>query len=91
MAKRPTRGRLFGETEPEKPTAADQASVGESSARRYPIAKTREGKRVVSAYVDEEAFIQLKMLAIRERKSVQALLVDGLNAVFEARGLNRIA
>ena len=57
----------------------------------YPKATTRAGKRVVTAYVSPEAFRQLKRIAADEDAQVQDLLTEGLNAVFAARGLSRIA
>ncbi|MFE1603319.1 ribbon-helix-helix domain-containing protein [Methylobacterium sp. ID0610] len=58
---------------------------------RYPKASTREGKRVVTAYISPEAFRQLKRIAADEDRQQQDLLLEGLNAVFEKRGLSRIA
>lgn len=60
-------------------------------AARYPKASTREGKRVVTAYLSQEAFRQLKMIAAAEDCQQQALLIEGINAVFEKRGKSRIA
>ena len=59
--------------------------------RRYPVAKTREGKRVATVYLEREALKQLSRIALDEDTTVQALLVEGINAVFQARGLSRIA
>ena len=61
------------------------------AAARYPKASTREGKRVVTAYLDPEAFRQLKRIAADEDAQQQDLLIEGINAVFEKRGLSRIA
>lgn len=58
---------------------------------RYPKASTREGKRVVTAYISPEAFRQLKRIAADEDRQQQDLLLEGINAVFEKRGLSRIA
>lgn len=60
-------------------------------AARYPKASTREGKRVVTAYLSQEAFRQLKMIAAAEDCQQQELLLEGINAVFEKRGKSRIA
>jgi hypothetical protein len=46
---------------------------------------------VVTAYISPEAFRQLKRIAADEDAQVQDLLTEGLNAVFAARGLSRIA
>lgn len=68
------------------------SSAGEPPARpAYPKASTRAGKRVVTAYVSPEAFRQLKRIAADEDAQVQDLLTEGLNAVFAARGMSRIA
>lgn len=66
-------------------------SEPESAGRKYPLAKTREGKRVATVYLEPEALRQLKRAAFDEDKTVQELLVEGVNAVFEKRGLSRIA
>ncbi len=68
------------------------ASVPEAApAGRYPKAKTREGKRVATVYLEREALRQLQKIAFDEEVTIQALLVEGINAVFERRGLSRIA
>ena len=60
-------------------------------ARKYPVAKTREGKRVATVYLEKEALRQLQKLAFDEETTIQALLTEGVNGVFAARGLSRIA
>ena len=62
-----------------------------ASASRYPKAKTREGKRVATVYLEHEALRQLQKVGFDEETTIQALLVEGINAVFERRGLSRIA
>ena len=83
------------ETPADEPAAAPSptpAAAAEPAARpSYPKASTRAGKRVVTAYVSPEAFRQLKRVAADEDAQVQDLLTEGLNAVFAARGLSRIA
>lgn len=74
----------------EAPQTAPLAAVP-SKTQRYPKASTREGKRVVTAYVSPEAFRQLKRIAADEDMQQQDLLLEGINAVFEKRGLSRIA
>ncbi len=60
-------------------------------AGRYRKAKTREGKRVATVYLEREALRQLQKIAFENETTIQALLVEGINAVFERRGLSRIA
>ena len=67
------------------------SSVSEPAGRKYPVARTREGKRVATVYLDKEALRQLQRIAFEEEATLQALLVEGVNAVFAARGLSRIA
>lgn len=62
-----------------------------SECRRYPVASTRQGKRVTGVYLSDEALEQLKIIAARERKTIQSLMLEAVNGVFEARGLSRIA
>lgn len=76
---------------PPSPAPAPSAGPEEANPTRYPKATTRAGKRVVTAYISPEAFRQLKRIAADEDAQVQDLLTEGLNAVFAARGLSRIA
>jgi hypothetical protein len=87
------RASLFSKSSPPapEPVAAAPVPVEDPGARKYPVAKTREGKRVATVYLEPEALRQLKHVAFDEEKTVQELLVEGVNAVFEKRGLSRIA
>ena len=85
--------------EPEalEPVAAAPAPVPaavvehEAQGRKYPVAKTREGRRAATVYLDKEALRQLQKIAFDEETTIQALLAEGVNGVFAARGLSRIA
>lgn len=50
--------------------------------RKSPVAASRAGKIAMQAHVNKEAHVQLKILSVETGKSIQALLVDGVNAVF---------
>jgi len=63
----------------------------EAQERKYPVAKTREGRRAATVYLDKEALRQLQKIAFDEETTIQALLAEGVNGVFAARGLSRIA
>ena len=76
---------------PAAPAPAEPKAAEPAARAAYPKATTRAGKRVVTAYVSPEAFRQLKRIAADEDAQVQDLLTEGLNAVFAARGLSRIA
>jgi hypothetical protein len=88
------RASLFGKATPEPaapPAAAPDPVPVEEPGRKYPVAKTREGKRVATVYLEPEALRQLKRIGFDEERTVQDLLIEGVNAVFEKRGLSRIA
>jgi hypothetical protein len=87
------RASLFGKaaSEPAAPPAPPAPVPVEESGRKYPVAKTREGKRVATVYLEPEALRQLKRIGFDEERTVQELLIEGVNAVFEKRGLSRIA
>ncbi len=59
--------------------------------RKFPVASTREGKRSATLYLDPVALKQLQLVALDEGASLQSLLIEGVNAVFEKRGKPRIA
>jgi len=86
------RASLFEKAAPDPvaPTLPDAPPI-EEPTRKYPVAKTREGKRVATVYLEPEALRQLKRIAFDEERTVQELLTEGVNAVFEKRGLSRIA
>ena len=63
------------ETEPE-------AEPETEPKRKTPVAASREGKIAMQAHVNKDAHIQLKILSVETGKSIQELLVDGVNAVF---------
>jgi hypothetical protein len=94
MTKRPS---LFAAVAPQRSEPAAVAELpkpvatSQPTGRRYPVAKTREGKRVATVYLEAEALKRLQMLTIEEDTTIQDLLVEGINAVFEKRGLGRLA
>lgn len=98
MTVAPKRSSLFG-TAPTRPPAepetmseaAPASTESTASAPRYPKARTREGKRVATCYLEREALRQLQQIALDEETTIQALLVEGVNAVFQKRGHSRIA
>ena len=50
--------------------------------RKSPVAASRVGKIAMQAHVNKDAHVQLKILSVETGKSIQELLVDGVNAVF---------
>ena len=67
--------------DPEPARAPDQVAEPRSTA------PSRSGKRGVVGYVSPELWAQLRHLAIDEGTSLQALVLEGLDRVLEARGL----
>lgn len=88
-AKRP---RLFANTsaaqgaalEAERPTTA--ALTPERSAR-----PDRAGKRLIGGYFDMPVSQQLRILAAERNTTLQELLREGLNDIFQKYGKSRIA
>lgn len=52
-------------------------------AEPKPRCPSREGKTLVSAHIEPDAHYQLKLLSLEERKSIQQLVIEGINAVFK--------
>ena len=55
-------------------------TVEESKSQRCPA---RQGKKMVTGYFDKKTHRQLKQLALETDKSIQVLLGDALNMLFE--------
>jgi hypothetical protein len=72
--------------------ATSPATPGQPvEAPRSTKAKTRVDKRQISVPVDPEVHQQLRLLAVREGKTVEGLGREALDLLFRARGLSRIA
>lgn len=54
-------------------------------------AKARNGKKAISGFYDPAVSKQLRVLGIEEDKTVQALLGEALNLLFEKYGKDAIA
>ena len=69
--------------------AADPAPARapDQVAKQRSTAPSRTGKRGVVSYVSPELWAQLRHLAIDETSSIQALVLEGLDRVLEARGI----
>jgi len=72
---------------PEHPSSALPAvSPGETNRQR-----SRIGKRAVTFYVSDEAFRQLGVLSAQTDKTIQSLMLEAVDWVFQTHGLARIA
>lgn len=72
--------------------AAGAKSAPEAAKRAAPrVAPSREGRVLVGGHFAPEVQTALKILAAKERSSIQALLAEGINAVFARRHEPQIA
>ena len=71
-----------------KPATPIRADIGGPSTKRPP---SREGKRVLSVYLDPLAWKQLRQLALDVDTSTQALGEEAVNLLFAKHGINRSA
>lgn len=80
---------------PEPPPAAPpaEAKTALAAAKRAAprVAPSREGRVLVGGHFAPEVQTALKILAAKERSSIQALLAEGINAVFARRHEPQIA
>ena len=72
---------------PEHPSSAP-ASVSQGETNRQ---RSRIGKRAVTFYVSDEAFRQLGVLSAQTDKTIQSLMQEAVDWVFQTHGLARIA
>lgn len=91
MKKRPSLFAAKGESQPEPQelTEANAGSPVEPGATKRP--PSREGKRVLSIYLDPLAWKQLRQLALDNETSTQALGEEAVNLLFAKHRLNRSA
>lgn len=78
---------------PEKQREAIQEPIQETQAKRIPREKAagREGRQFAAAHVKPEVIKQLKMLGIQHDKTIQNLMVEAINELFQKYGVSRIA
>lgn len=53
--------------------------------------RSRQGKKVVTYYLDPEPFTQLKILSAKTGVTIQDLSLEALNLLFERHQISRIA
>jgi hypothetical protein len=95
MMTKAARGNLFrGFDEKAAPIAAISPAAqpvpvasNDTSARQ----RSRQGKKVVTYYLDPEPFTQLKVLSAKTGITVQDLSLEALNLLFERHQVSRIA
>ena len=61
----------------------DSIAVGTPPKPPATVPPSRQGKKMISGHFDKDVHRQLKMLAIEKDTSIQSLLSEALNALFE--------
>lgn len=73
------------------PAAPSLAATERSEKVTKPVPPSRAGRVLIGGHFAPEVQTELKILAAQERTSVQALLAEGINAVFARRHKPQIA
>jgi hypothetical protein len=93
MAKRPSlftipRAEIDDVPGAASPAKANSEAISTRTTRRPP---SREGKRILSIYLDPLAWKQLRQLALDDETTTQALGEEAINLLFAKNGINRSA
>ncbi|MCH9806710.1 MAG: hypothetical protein K0U74_03170 [Alphaproteobacteria bacterium] len=80
---------LMGMKEQPKPQLVAVEPAAQAASTN--VAPSRKGKKVISGYFDPAASRQLRMLAIEQDTTVQALLEEALNDLFKKHGRSSVA
>ena len=80
------RSSLADALKPRAPTPA--ADEPQSQTYRPP---SRRGRKLAPVYLDSAAHLQLRMLGLETSRSVQNLLIEAINDLFQKHGKARIA
>lgn len=76
---------------PSAPVAPATDPEAPASHAAAPRQRSRQGKKVVTYYLDPEPFTQLKVLSAKTEITVQELSLEALNLLFERHQVSRIA
>ncbi len=92
---KPARANLFrgfdDKAAPSAPTGPMPEPMSAASNDATARQRSRQGKKVVTYYLDPEPFTQLKVLSAKTGITVQDLSLDALNLLFERHQISRIA
>ncbi|MGK7912872.1 MAG: ribbon-helix-helix domain-containing protein [Synechococcus sp.] len=98
MAKRPSLADSLHQAanDKEKESLSQKSSTQsklsqEASPRKQSVPPSRQGKKAVTGHFDPAVSRQLKQLALDRDTTVQSLLTEALNILFEKYGRNPIA
>ena len=67
------------------------AVVGTRPKSTAAVPPSRQGKKMISGHFNKDVHRQLKMLALEKETSIQSLLSEALNALFERNNKPPIA
>jgi hypothetical protein len=82
---------LDAKTAPKVSPAEQPETTPKDSQASTQRQRSRQGKKVVTYYLDPEPFMQLKVLAAKTGVTVQELNLEALNLLFERHQVSRIA
>lgn len=82
---------LDAKAAPKVSTAEQPETTAKASQVSTQRQRSRQGKKVVTYYLDPEPFMQLKVLAAKTGVTVQELNLEALNLLFERHQVSRIA
>ena len=82
------RSSLADALKPRPAPPAPSAPEPDTHAQRAP---SRRGRKAVTIYLDTAAHRQLRMLALEQGRSVQDLMTEATNDLFQKHGKPRIA
>ena len=68
-----------------------EVAVGATPKPTSMVPPSRQGKKVIQGHFDKDVHRQLKMLALEKDTSIQGLLSEALNALFERNNKPPIA
>lgn len=90
--KRPSLDAQLGkQAEAPAETQPQPATKTQPAAQPSTRAKARVGKKAISGFYEPQTAKQLKMLAVEEDRTVQGMLGEALNLLFEKYGRDAIA
>ena len=68
-----------------------EVAVGNAPKPTATVPPSRQGKKMISGHFNKDVHRQLKMLALERDTSIQSLLSEALNALFERNNKPPIA
>ena len=84
--------RQAGSSTQDAPPPAPRSSGSDTAPERPKFTRpSREGKKLIAAHVDPKVARQLKLLAVEDDTTVQALLEEAIDLLFVKKGHTAIA